>query len=137
METTENAYLETTTLKEILNISEDVLDHAMGIAYHLYRCGRYADAEIVCKGLLACDHRYWWPRSLYASVLRQLGRLNEALVQVEAGLRYEPLQPKLLLMRAELLVTLARDGHTGPSTPNSSTPAPVVPAHAESGVAST
>jgi hypothetical protein len=100
--------LEATTLKEILNISDDVLDHAMGTAYQLYRAGRLSEAEIVCKGLLACDHRYWWSYSLYAAVLRRLGRDEEALVHVERGLTYEPGQPKLLMVRDELRTTLAR-----------------------------
>jgi hypothetical protein len=108
MATTEVEYLETTTLKQILSISDEVMDHAMGIAYQLYRTGRFIEAETVCKGLIACDHRYWWSYSLHASVLRQLGRPDEALAQVEQGLKYEQRQPKLLLMRTELLVTIAR-----------------------------
>ena len=108
MATTDAEYLETTTLKQILNISDEVMDHAMGIAYQLYRAGRFLEAETVCKGLIACDHRYWWSYSLHASVLRQLRREDEALARVEQGLKYEPRQPKLLLMRAELLVTIAR-----------------------------
>jgi len=105
MATTDAEYLEATTLKQILNISDEVMDHAMGIAYQLYRAGRFADAETVCKGLLACDHKYWWSYSLHASVLRQLGRDEEALAQVLLGLKYEPQQPKLLLLRSELLIT--------------------------------
>ena len=108
MATTDTDFLDTTTLKHILNISDEVMDHAMGIAYQLYRAGRLAEADTVCKGLIACDHRYWWSYSLHASVLRRLGREPEALVQVEQGLRYEPEQPKLMLMRAELLTTIAR-----------------------------
>ena len=108
MATTDAEYLEATTLKQILNISDEVMDHAMGIAYQLYRAGRFAEAETVCKGLLACDHKYWWSYSLHASVLRQLGRDEEALAQVLLGLKYEPQQPKLLLLRSELLITLAR-----------------------------
>jgi hypothetical protein len=62
------------TLKQVLNISDAAMDHAMGIAYQLYLTGHYVQAELVCKGLIACDHQYWWSHSLHASVLRRLGR---------------------------------------------------------------
>jgi len=51
-------FTETTSLKEILNISDEAMDQAMGIAYRLYLTGRFAEAEIVCKGLIGCDHRH-------------------------------------------------------------------------------
>src|SRR5450432_1978603 len=101
-------YLEHTTLKEILGIPDEAMDQAMGIAYQLYLTGRFSEAETVCKGLIACDHRYWWSHSLHASVLRRLGRTPEALAAVDEGLKHEPRQPKLSVMRAELLVTIAR-----------------------------
>jgi predicted Zn-dependent protease len=114
-------YLEHTTLKEILGIPDGAMDQAMGIAYQLYLTGRFSEAETVCKGLIACDHRYWWTHSLHASVLRRLGRTPEALAAVDEGLKHEPRQPKLSVMRAELLVTIARQqaAHTAtsPSTP--------------------
>lgn len=106
---TETDFVDQTTLKTILNISDEAMDQAMGIGYQLYLTGRYAEAEILCKGLVACDHRYWWSHSLHASVLRRLGRLDEALCAVEEGLKYEPGQPKLALMRAEMMITLARN----------------------------
>lgn len=100
--------LNSATMKEILGIPDAAMDQAMGIAYQLYLAGRFSDAETVCKGLIACDHRYWWSHSLHGTVLRRLGRHEEALKAVEEGLRYEPGQAKLSLMRAELLITLAR-----------------------------
>jgi hypothetical protein len=115
MATTETDYLESRTLKEILNVSDGAMDQAMGIAYQLYLTGHFVAAETVCRGLIACDHRYWWPHTLHASVLRRLGRLEEALTAVEQGLKYEARQPKLLLMRAELVATLARRSGTPPS----------------------
>lgn len=122
MATTETDYLETTTLRQILNISNEVMDHAMGIAYQLYRVGRLGEADTVCKGLIACDHSYWWSYSLHASVLRRLGQIDDALAQVEQGLKYEPQQPKLLLMRAELNATIARTkAATGELAPASAT----------------
>ena len=123
MATTQTDDLDTTTLKQILNISDDVMDHAMGIAYQLYRAGRFAEADTVCKGLIACDHRYWWSYSLHASVLRRLGRDEQALAQVDQGLKYEPQQPKLLLLRAELLITIARAKAAAPEI----APDPILP----------
>jgi hypothetical protein len=41
--------------------------------------------------------------------LRRLGRHADALAEVEEGLKYEPGQAKLSLMRAELLITIARN----------------------------
>lgn len=102
-------FLDATPLKAVLGIPEDALDQAMGMAFQLYKAGRYAEAEIVCRGLLASDHRYWWPHSLLAAVLRRTGRCAEALQAVERGLHHEPGQPKLLLMRAELSAALASD----------------------------
>jgi tetratricopeptide (TPR) repeat protein len=95
-------YLERTPMRALLGIPNEYLDRAMGVAYQLYCGGRYADAEIMCRGLLAADHRYWWAYSLHAAALVKVGRSAEALAQVERGLRYEPAQPKLLAMRDEL-----------------------------------
>ena len=111
--TTGSNDLDSTTLKEILGISDTAMDQAMGIAYQLYLTGRFPEAETVCKGLIACDHRYWWSHSLHASVLRRLGRYDDALRAVEEGLKYEPGQAKLSLMRAELLITIARSPNSG------------------------
>lgn len=107
---TDSNFLENTTLRDILNISDGAMDHAMGIAYQLYLTGRFAEAETICKGLIACDHRYWWSHSLHASVLRRLARPQDALRAVEEGLKYEPGQPKLLLMRTELAASASSPG---------------------------
>lgn len=93
----------TTPMRKILRIPAEVLDQAMANAYALFRADHLDQAEILCKGLLAADHRYWWAYSLYAATLQKLGRFDEALVQITRGLRFEPGQPKLLTMRAELL----------------------------------
>ncbi len=100
--TVEN-FFSTTPMRAILQIPAEVLDQAMAKAYALYRAGHLEQAEILCKGLLAADHRYWWAYSLYAATLQKLGRYDEALVQVTRGLHFEPGQPKLLAMRADLL----------------------------------
>ena len=64
--------------------------------------------EVLCRGLIAADHTYWWSYSLYAATLRRLGRPREALDQLQKGLSHEPDEPKLLLMRSELRAEIAR-----------------------------
>ena len=34
------------------------------------------EVEVLCRGLIAADHKYWWSYSLYAATLRRLGRLQ-------------------------------------------------------------
>ena len=95
-------FLEETTMKSLFGISDATLDAVMVLAYQLHRAGRNPEAVILCRGLIAADHTYWWSYSLYAAALRQLGQWDEALTQVERGLTYEPRQPKLLAMRAAI-----------------------------------
>ncbi len=102
-------FLEETTMKSLFGIPDEALDSIMALAYQLYQVGRYADVEVLCRGLIAADHKYWWSYSLYAATLRRLGRLPEALAQLEKGLAYEPDEPKLLFMRSEISEALARE----------------------------
>ena len=102
-------FLEENTMRAIFGIPEDALDAVMATAYQLYQAGRYPEVEVLCRGLIAADHTYWWSYSLYAATLRRLGRLREALEQLEQGLTYEPDAPKLLLMRSELRAEIARE----------------------------
>ena len=95
-------FLEETTMKSLFGISDATLDAVMSLAYQLHRAGRNPEAVILCRGLIAADHTYWWSYSLYAAALRQLGQFDAALVQLERGLAYEPRQPKLLAMRADI-----------------------------------
>ena len=81
----------------------------MATAYQLYQAGRFPEVEVLCRGLIAADHKYWWSYSLYAATLRRLGRLREAVEQLDAGLVYEPDEPKLLLMRSELRAAIANE----------------------------
>ena len=90
-------FLEETTMRSLFGIPEEALDAVMATAYQLYQAGRYPEVEVLCRGLIAADHKYWWSYSLYAATLRRLGRLREALEQLEKGLVYEPDEPKLLL----------------------------------------
>ena len=96
------AFLERTTVRELLDIGPGVIDRARLIAHQLYRTGRLAEAEVVCRGLIACDHRVAWTYSLHAAILRRQGRNPQALAQVERGLAYDPDHAKLRSMRAEL-----------------------------------
>ena len=102
-------FLEENTMRSLLDIPEDALDAVMATAYQLYQASRYPEVEVLCRGLIAADHTYWWSYSLYAATLRRLGRLAEALDQLEKGLGHEPNEPKLLLMRSELRAELARE----------------------------
>ena len=100
-------FLEENTMRSIFGIPEEALDAVMATAYHLYQAGRYQEVEVLCRGLVAADHKYWWSYSLYAATLRRLGRLREAVELLDMGLAYEPDEPKLLLMRSELRAAIA------------------------------
>jgi Flp pilus assembly protein TadD len=99
-------YLRRTTMQSILEIDQASLDHVMATAYVLYQAGRYREVDVLCRGLVAADHTYWWSYSLHAAALRRLGRFEEALSQLERGLAYEPDEAKLLMMRGEILASL-------------------------------
>ena len=94
-------------MREIFGIPEEALDAVMATAYQLYQASRYPEVEVLCRGLVAADHKYWWSYSLYAATLRKLGRPHEAIEVLERGLAYEPDEPKLLLMRSELRAEIA------------------------------
>jgi len=100
-------FLEENTMRDIFGIPEEALDAVMATAYQLYQAGRFPEVEVLCRGLIAADHKYWWSYSLYAATLRRLGRLREAVDQLDRGLVYEPNEPKLLLMRSELRAAIA------------------------------
>lgn len=101
-------------LRQLLNIPEAAMDHAMGFAYQLYVGGHHVQAARLCQALIACDHRYWWPHSLLAAALRRLERFDEALAAVKQGLEHEPRQPKLLRMRDELQIIIGRRNAAAP-----------------------
>ena len=123
-------FLEETTMKSIFGIPDEALDAIMALAYQLYQVGRYPEVEVLCRGLIAADHKYWWSYSLYAATLRRLGKLEEALGAVAKGLLYESSEPKLLFMRAEIGEALARSkaAPTCKEAASSSTPTPQIAA---------
>ncbi len=103
------SFLATTTMKSILGIDQHALDQVMATAYLLYQAGHYEQVDVLCLGLVAANHTYWWSYSLHAAALRGLGRFPEALAQLDKGLVYEPGEPKLLAMRDEIVATLAAE----------------------------
>src|SRR5262245_5068801 len=107
MSPTARKFLEENIMRSIFGIPEEALDAVMATAYQLYQAGRYLEVEVLCRGLIAADHKYWWSYSLYAATLRRLGRRQDAMEQLERGLVYEPDEPKLLLMRSELREEIA------------------------------
>ena len=108
-------FFEENTMRDIFGIPEEALDAVMATAYQLYQAGRFPEVEVLCRGLIAADHKYWWSYSLYAATLRRLGRLQEAVEQLDRGLAYEPDEPKLLLMRSELRAEIAREENGAPA----------------------
>ena len=102
-------FLAQNTMRSIFGIPEEALDAVMATAYQLYQAGRYPEVAVLCRGLIAADHTYWWSYSLYAATLRKLGRPREAITLVDKGLVYEPDEPKLLLMRSDLRAEIARE----------------------------
>jgi thioredoxin-like negative regulator of GroEL len=96
-------FLARTPLHAVLALPHSVVEQAMSAAYGCYCSGRYDDAEVLCKGILAVDPTGWWPYSLYAATLRALGRPREALAVIHAGLQRAPGQAKLLAMREAIL----------------------------------
>ena len=105
MKSTAELFVENTPARLLAGIPPEVLDQAMAQAFSLFQAGDYARAEILCRGLLAADHTYWWAYSLYAAVLTKQGQLRGAFAMCEAGLKHEPGQPKLLAMRAHIVKT--------------------------------
>ena len=91
-----------TPTRAIQPIPPDVLDQFMATAYQLYTAGRYAAAEVICRGLIAADPTYWYPYSLHAAALQRLGRFQEALAQVQVALRCEPGNARLIVLRRHI-----------------------------------
>jgi predicted Zn-dependent protease len=121
-----------------LNVDPRALDQVMADAYQLYQAGRYAEVDILCRGLIAADPAYWWSYSLHAAALCRLGRLAKALEQVERGLAFEPNAKKLRLMRGEILAVLDSWSESATAVePGPAVPGPVAASDASSGRDST
>jgi hypothetical protein len=121
-------FLRRTTMRSSRGLDQDVLDHVMATAYQLYQAGRYPEVDVLCRGLIAADHTYWWSYSLHAAALRRMGHLAEALEQVDNGLVFEPAATKLLMMRGEILAAIGQWQERAPRAPGATpTTAAVVP----------
>jgi predicted Zn-dependent protease len=119
------SFIRRTTMQSILELDQGALDQVMATAYLLYQAGRYAEVDVLCRGLIAADHTYWWSYSLHAAALRRMGRLEEALEQLDSGLAFEPNEKKLQLMRGEILAALGAWRERASSGDATSTPAPL------------
>ena len=124
-------FLRRTTMQSILGLDQGVLDHVMATAYQLYQAGRYPEVDVLCRGLIAADHTYWWSYSLHAAALRRMGRLAEALEQVDNGLAFEPRETKLLLMRGEILAAIGQWKERTTSAPAAGAPGAAASSRAE------
>jgi predicted Zn-dependent protease len=124
------SFVRRTTMQSILGLDQSALDQVMATAYLLYQSGRYAEVDVLCRGLIAADHQYWWSYSLHAATLRRLGRLDEALEQLDNGLAFEPNEKRLQLMRGEILAALGAWKERAPSVESESMPAANETSHA-------
>ena len=131
------SFVRRTTMQSILDLDQGALDQVMATAYLLYQSGRYAEVDVLCRGLIAADHRYWWSYTLHAAALRRLGRLDEALEQLDNGLMFEPDEKRLQLMRGEILAALGAWRERAPSVESESMPAAIATPHAGEPIPST
>ena len=72
------------------------------------------------RGLIAADHKYWWSYSLYAATLRRLGRLREAVEQLDKGSSTSPraeVAPDAQRAAAEIPPRATRNATTTIHTP--------------------
>jgi Flp pilus assembly protein TadD len=95
-------FLDQNPLCKLLAISESVLRDCAIQGYEMCKAGRYADAEVVGRGLVAADHRDWYFRTLLAVPLAKLGRKAEAIQVIDEGLRFHPGHRDLVALRASL-----------------------------------
>jgi hypothetical protein len=100
-------YLDETSLREILAVPESLLTLCSQAAYRLFQDGAYEQVAEVCRGLIAADHRNWYPHALSALALERQGRIVEALQQTILGLRLAPNESPLSDLYKRLR-TLAR-----------------------------
>lgn len=77
-------------LRNIAKIPDEVLAECAQTAHQLYRKRQYADAEILCHGLIAADHSDAYATALLAAILQNTGRFDAAVVECDRGLKCHP-----------------------------------------------
>jgi Flp pilus assembly protein TadD len=95
-------FIDETPLYQMLKVSPSVLRDCAVQGYELCRSKRFAEAEVIARGLVAADHRHWYFRSLLAVCLVALRRFAEARQVVDEGLRLCPGHRELVALRAAL-----------------------------------
>ena len=55
----------------LLAVSHATLDQLMATAYLLHRDGHCFQAEVICRGMLAAEPRYWYAAALLAATLEK------------------------------------------------------------------
>jgi hypothetical protein len=56
---------------EVFRLPQDTLDQFMATAYLLHSDGHYLHAELVCRGILAAEPRYWYAAALLQATLEK------------------------------------------------------------------
>ncbi|HEY0707896.1 MAG TPA: hypothetical protein VGG33_13920 [Polyangia bacterium] len=94
--------------RALLHVAAEILAICRDTAWRLYKARDLGRAEIVARGLVACDDQDWYHHALLAATLRKQRRFREALAQVDAGLAALPGQADLLALRAEIFAAAER-----------------------------
>jgi hypothetical protein len=90
------------TLQTLFDIDQRTLDDCAKHAYSLLQESAFSQAEVISRGLVAANHRFWYYRTILAVTLQKQGRLAEAIEQVNEGLRYQPGHSELVALKRVL-----------------------------------
>lgn len=101
-------FLDAHPLAPLLALPCEALDYFASTAFQLYQDARYAEAEIICRGLTAAAPHFWYPHALLATTLQKQGRFAEAIAACDRGLGQERGRVELLGLRAEILRSAQR-----------------------------
>jgi hypothetical protein len=111
MDTRAQTFVDETTLASLMDTDPAVYEFATITAFECLRNGQSHQAEVISRGLVAADHRFWYYRTLLGFALQRLGRVGEAIEQMDLGLKYNPGHSDLLALKA-VLVDLPRSQST-------------------------
>jgi Flp pilus assembly protein TadD len=104
MDTHAQTFIDETTLSSLISIDPALLYQAAVTSYECLQNGQLHEAEVISRGLVAANHRFWYYRTLLAVSLQRLGRVAEAIDQTNEGLKYQPGHPDLLALKAVLVL---------------------------------